>query len=125
MLLFKRQKERRFFARINCNVPCSVYGSDIEEDAGAIQNISEEGMFIAFKTPGIAEKMNINDRLTIQLLDRYSLFNRDNKVCLNVAVQVVRKEVLGIGCMVIGQDENYIKYVSDKKIINYLENKGV
>ena len=120
------QEERRCYSRLKTEINCVCYDDENEFDI-VIDEMCENGIrLLLSKKQFDLMKIEKNKKMQIQFVDTYTIFRKDKTYIgvLDIVVIHFNKLPNGlyrVGCKCENILNNYDKYVSDKKIVSFLE----
>lgn len=123
--------ERRDYPRINISADgVFILKNDdtmYHEFSACISDISESGFKITLEKPNnssILYKLNVDDMLSFNMVDKYKLFDEDVETILDGTAIIKRKinkdDCVILGCRFYNPSEELISYVSDKKTASFM-----
>lgn len=121
----ENRKDRRYYSRLNINIPCIIYYKN-KEYSGIARDISEEGIGILINDK-IKDNFKIDETLIFSFIDKFKKLNAIPKEYIitgNAKIKRIsstNENKIILGC-IYNQDHKIEEYVSDKKVTNYIKN---
>lgn len=114
----------RVYKRITLDVDCVVIHNGMEIPCVVkLRDASESGILLEFPNIQFMEKIRKGDELLITFLDRFIYSDVEKMAVVKIVAQVVRFEGCMIGATCL-HDNEYQKYISDKKVSEFLKALG-
>lgn len=121
--------ERRYYRRISVDASGTLILKNgiSSEVVGKISDISESGFKVIIdvaKYENVIMQINEGDEFDFQALEKFDLYGKENSSIFNGKAEIVRKmlvnSTLVLGCKMVGLTPSTEKYISDKRLSNYI-----
>jgi hypothetical protein len=107
--------ERRVYSRLKSGMSCLIYVTN-KEIVGIVDNISENGIGITVNREGIADELQVDDRIDVTGLD--------SEVVVQFEARIVRLtengDKLEIGALILNQKQ-IEPYINRKRVEMFLK----
>lgn len=123
--------DRRNYSRLKKNIPCSIYcadkGSAIDEINAKVIDMSEEGISFEIEySEELGDTLYLGMPLRFQFVDDYIYIDGVHKVILQESLNIrnikVGKRKIRIGGKIKKAGENWVKYITRQKVMNFVNN---